>query len=170
MTQRITILGIGNLLLKDEGLGIHALKTLEERYDFPPQVRLVDGGVLGLGLLSVLSESEFLIVLDAVKNGERPGTVYRIDEKEIPTRIRAKNSLHQIDFLETLAASELIGKRPKCTILGIEPKDIESVDIELSPEVADAMEELIGLVILELHNRGIVPMEKPSCALQSPQR
>lgn len=158
--MRITILGIGNLLLKDEGVGIHALRRLEERFKFPPMVELVDGGVLGLGLLHILSNSDMVIVLDAVKNGKRPGSLYRIDDKGLSVRFRAKNSLHQIDFLETLFASELIGKRPKCVVFGIEPKDILSVDMNLSPEVESSMDALIDLVLLELKAYGIVPEEK----------
>lgn len=158
--MKITILGIGNLLLKDEGIGIHALRRLEERYTFPPEVELVDGGVLGLGLLSVFSNSDLVLVLDAVKNGQEPGSVYRIEDKDIPLRMRAKNSLHQIDFLETLCASELIDMRPKCLIFGIEPKEIESVGMDLSPEVEGSMEELLKMVIEELKHFGIESKEK----------
>lgn len=158
--MRITILGIGNLLLKDEGIGIHALRRIEGKYRFPPEVELVDGGVLGLGLLHTLSNSDIVIVLDAIKNGKTPGSLYRIDDKELSIRVRAKNSLHQIDFLETLFASELIGKRPKCVVIGIEPKDTSSVDMNLSPEVEGAMDGLIEMVLLELKNHGIVPEER----------
>ncbi len=159
-TQNITILGIGNLLLKDEGLGIIALKKLEERYIFPPNVRLIDGGVLGLGLLGVLTESDVVIVLDAIKNGAKPGTVLRIAHGQIPSRLRAKNSLHQIDFLETLAVCELLDKTPHCVILGIEPKEITTVEMDLSQEVWASMELLIGMVLEELRGLGIVPIER----------
>jgi hydrogenase maturation protease len=150
MSPKVTILGIGNLLLKDDGLGIHALELLKERYEFPQGVELVDGGVLGLGLMGVLTEAEYVIVLDSIKNGGRPGQIYRIQDPDIITRMRGKNSLHEIDFLETLSACELLGKRPRCVILGIEPKEIYQVDIQLSQEVFESMEDLIQLAIQEL--------------------
>jgi len=163
MPQKITILGIGNLLLKDDGLGIHALHLLKERYEFPEGVELVDGGVLGLGLMGVLTESEYVIVLDSIKNGGSPGQLHRVQDPQILTRMRAKNSLHEIDFLETLSACELLGKRPRCVILGIEPKEIYQVDMELSKEVLSSMEPLIQLVIQELNALGIAPKERLSC-------
>jgi len=163
MSPKVTILGIGNLLLKDDGLGIHALELLKERYEFPQGVELVDGGVLGLGLMGVLTEAEYVIVLDSIKNGGRPGQIYRIQDPDVITRMREKNSLHEIDFLETLSACELLGKRPRCVILGIEPKEIYQVDIQLSQEVFESMEDLIQLVIQELKDLGIRPKERIEC-------
>ena len=72
--MHITIMGVGNLLLTDEGFGIHVVKLLEEHYEFPQNVSVIDGGVLGLNLLGVISEADQLIVIDAVKNGEAPGS------------------------------------------------------------------------------------------------
>ena len=103
-TEKITVLGIGNILFRDEGVGIRVVERLEGRYHFPDHVSVVDGGVLGLGLLNVLAETKHLIVVDAVKNHGKPGDLYRLRGDDVPKRFLAKNSLHQIDFLETLTA------------------------------------------------------------------
>jgi hydrogenase maturation protease len=153
--KRITILGIGNLLFSDEGIGIHAIQKLKERYEFPDNVILEDGGTLGLALLGVLSDADFLIVIDAIKNRGEPGSFYRIEGDEIPKRIRAKNSLHQVDFLETLAACKLIGKVPHTIILGVEPEDIDTFGIELTPKISGKLDALIGMVLNELDRVGI---------------
>ncbi len=153
--SHIMIMGVGNLLLTDEGFGIHAIKLIEERYEFPQNVSLVDGGVLGLNLLGVISEADQLIVIDAIKNGESPGSMYRIDGKAIPERVRAKNSLHQVDLLETLTLCQALDKTPETVILGVEPEDIESLSIDLTPTTNEKIDNVIEMVLTELDRLGV---------------
>ncbi len=149
-TQQITILGVGNILFKDEGVGIRVIERLREAYTFPEQVSLVDGGTLGLGLMGVISEADHLIVVDALKNGDPPGSLYRFDGEDVPKRILAKNSLHQVDLLETLTSCRLVDACPQTVILGVEPEDIDSMDIELSPSVESKVPSLMDMVLEEL--------------------
>lgn len=149
-TRSIAIMGLGNLLLTDEGFGIHVIKLLEERYEFPSNVSLIDGGVLGLNLLGIISEVDHLVVIDAVKNGKAPGSLYRIDGRAIPERVRAKNSLHQVDFLETLTLCQALGKTPETVILGIEPEDIETLGIDLTQTTMTKVDQMIDMVLTEL--------------------
>ena len=100
--QQVMVLGVGNLLFSDEGFGIRVVEELERRYTFPDNVSIVDGGVLGVSLLGIMSEAHHLIVVDVIRNQGAPGDLYRLEGDAIPERIRAKNSLHQIDFLEAL--------------------------------------------------------------------
>jgi len=159
-TTHIMIMGVGNLLLSDEGFGIHTIRLLEERYEFPQDVSLVDGGVLGLNLLGVISEADHLIVIDAIKNGEAPGSMYRIDGKAIPERVRAKNSLHQVDFLETLTLCQALDKTPQTVILGVEPEDIESLSVDLTPTIEEKVDNIIEMVLAELDRLGVSYKEK----------
>lgn len=161
MDSQILILGVGCILLCDEGFGVRTAKEMEARYTFPPNVSVVDGGVLGINLLGVISQADHLIVLDAIKNGGEPGTVYRIDDDGIPERIRAKNSLHQIDFLEALTlCHQGLDCHPKTVIFGVEPQDIETYQVELSPVVAEQTEKVIGLVLDELRQLGVEYSER----------
>ena len=153
--MHIIIMGVGNLLLTDEGFGIHIIKLLEEHYEFPKNVSVIDGGVLGLNLLGVISEADHLIVIDAVKNGETPGSLYRIEGNAIPERVRAKNSLHQVDFLETLTLCQALGKTPETVILGVEPEDIETLGIDLTQTTMRRVNEMIKMVLAELDRLGI---------------
>ena len=148
--KRITILGVGNILFRDEGVGVRVVERLYEEYDFPENVNLVDGGVLGLGLLGVISETDHLIVVDAIRNQGEPGTLYRLEGEEVPRRLYAKNSLHQVDLLETLAVIPALDHEPETVILGVEPEDIETMSIELSPRVQDAVGPLVEGVLREL--------------------
>ena len=154
--KNITVLGIGNILLTDEGFGVRVVEKLFEEYEFPENVTLVDGGVLGINLLGVIAESNHLIVVDAVKNRQPPGTLYRLEKEELPERILLKNSLHQTDFLETLTLCQAIDKVPDTTVvLGVEPEDILTHSVNLTPVVAARLDEMIGRVIDELSLLGV---------------
>ena len=160
--KHIIILGVGNLLLSDEGFGVHVIKLLEERYAFPQNISVVDGGVLGLNLLGVISEADHLIIIDAVKNGEAPGSIYRIHGTDIPERFRAKNSLHQVDLLETLTFCQFLDQMPETVIIGVEPEDIETLIVELTPTTAEKIEKVIRMILSELDCLGVMVQKRSS--------
>jgi hydrogenase maturation protease len=157
--QQVTVLGVGNILLSDEGFGVKAVLKIMQNYQFPENVRLVDGNILGLNLLGVISSTDYLIVVDAIKNNGKPGTIYRIDAEDIPKRIRAKNSLHQVDFLEAMTLCQALDHVPKSVIFGVEPKDIETVQDKLTPETKSKLNIVIDMVLAELTKIGI-PYQK----------
>ena len=152
--KHVMVLGVGNILFTDEGLGIRVIEKLTDRYEFPENVSIQDGGVLGINLLGVISEADYLIVVDAIKNGGTPGTLYRLEGDEIPKRILAKNSLHQVDLLEALTLCQILDKVPETVILGIEPKDIKTTGIELTIPIQERIESLIDMVLRELDGLG----------------
>ena len=154
-SEQILVLGVGNLLLTDEGVGIRVIERLDELYEFPENVSVLDGGVLGLSLLGVISEADHLIVVDAIKNGREPGFLYRLEGDQVPKRILAKNSLHQVDFLETLTSCQVLDKVPETVILGVEPQDIENLSIELTPVVQERIDALVDMVLKELDRLGV---------------
>jgi len=149
-SEQVMILGVGCILLTDEGFGVRVVTKMQERFEFPANVRLVDGGVLGLHLMGVISEADRLIVVDAVRNRGKPGDLYRLEGDAIPARIRAKNSLHQIDLLEALTLCQALGKVPETVILGVEPEDVESTGIDLTPVIARRVDDIIQMVLAEL--------------------
>jgi hydrogenase maturation protease len=153
--KRVTVLGIGNILLSDEGFGVKVVLKMIRNYQFPENVSLIDGNVLGLNLLGIICETDYLIVIDAIKNNGKPGKIYRINAGEIPGRIRAKNSLHQVDFLEALTLCQVMDHVPETIIFGVEPKNIETVQDKLTPEIKSQMEPIISMVLAELNNLGI---------------
>jgi len=157
--QQITILGVGNILFSDEGFGVRVVEKLDESYEFPENVELVDGGVLGLNLLGVISEADRLIVIDAVRNKGEGGTLYRIEKEAIPERIRAKNSLHQVDLLEALTLCQALDKVPETVIFGVEPKDIETLSDNLTSVTSEKIVPMMEMVLSEL-DRLNVPYQK----------
>ena len=113
---------------------------------FPPEVEVVEGGTDGFGLIHVLTRADRLILIDAVKGGETPGSVYRFDLEECrPFPDLYKTSVHQISILEVLNLSGLIGSPPRTTIIGVEPKSLQ-MGMELSPEVEAQIPKVISLV------------------------
>jgi hydrogenase maturation protease len=159
--DQILVLGVGNILLSDEGFGVRVVNRLKDSYVFPENVCLMDGGVLGMNLLGPISEASHLIVIDAIRNRHPAGTRYRIEGRDIPARIRSKNSLHQIDLLEALTLCEALGNVPETVILGVEPRDIETMDIHLTPEIAAQVEPMVECVLKELAALNVSWQETP---------
>ena len=149
--QKVVILGVGNLLLSDEGVGVHVANELMKR-ELPPGVTVVEGGTDGFRLINVITEADRLIVVDAVKGGGAPGSIYRFDINEVQNCPSGfKTSVHQIGILEVINLSGLIGKTPQTTVIGIEPKSLE-MGMELSPEVKAKIPRIIELIWDELKN------------------
>ncbi len=153
-TPAIMILGIGNILFSDEGFGIRVIEKIQEMYQFDDDIQVIDGGVLGINLLGVISKPDHLIVVDAIRNRGNPGDLYRLEGDCIPERIRAKNSLHQIDFLEALTLCQALDKVPQTVILGVEPEDIETLSTELTPATRSRVGPVIDKVLHEVKRLG----------------
>jgi hydrogenase maturation protease len=146
---KIVILGVGNLLLSDEGVGVHVANELV-KLELPPGVTVVEGGTDGFRLINVITEADRLIVVDAVKGGGAPGSIYRFDINEVQNCPSGfKTSVHQIGILEVINLSGLIGKTPQTTVIGIEPESLE-MGMELSPEIKSKIPRIIELIWDEL--------------------
>ncbi len=149
----IIILGVGNVLLTDEGVGVRVIEELQQNYVFPPDVELYDGGTGGLSLLSVVERADHLIVVDSVLVGEKPGTIVKFDYEDLPPGLTRKLSSHEIDVIEMLKIAEVLGKRPPTTIIGIQPKDISSYGTELL--IREHIPEFIKFILEELKALGV---------------
>jgi len=140
---RRVVLGLGNLLNRDEGLGVHALRALERRLGPEPEVELVDGGVLGLNLLPVVEACSHLLVLDAVDAGEPPGTVVELGRDDIPLLAGVKLSEHQVTFQEVLGLASFRDRLPATLhLLGAQPQDLR-IGLDLSAVVAAAIPPIV---------------------------
>jgi len=156
--KTIMILGIGNILLKDEGVGVHVVRELSvraERGGSPGRhgVELYDGGTFGIDLLDTLANRRKVIVIDAVRADAAPGTVLRFTAADLAQREEADLSLHQVGLCETLAMARQLGCAPEeVVIFGVVPMALEP-GLELSPEVAAVVPKVVELVLAELDNR-----------------
>jgi len=159
--QMITVLGVGNVLLTDEGIGIHMVQRLRQGYIFPQNVELVDGGTLGLNLLPLITDTDRLLVLDAVTNGGKPGDTYVFTTQDFPCELRAKDSLHESNLSEVLALSEYLTRLPETVIVGMEPLDMSSFGVELTLPVKQNLEVMERLVLEQLAKWGVKPEIRP---------
>lgn len=146
----IMVLGIGCILYSDEGFGVRVIEKMQQLYEFSDDVLVIDGGVLGINLLGVISKPNHLIVVDAIRNKGNPGDLYRLEGDAIPERIRAKNSLHQVDFLEALTLCQALDKVPETVILGVEPADIDTQSLELTTAIQSRVDPMIDMVLDEI--------------------
>lgn len=150
MRMRVVVLGIGNVLMSDEGIGVHAVEALQQRYQLPDNVEVVDGGTTGMELLPDLHGAEQLIVVDAVRVGQPPATVVRMEGDEVPEFFKTKLSPHQVGLCDVLAALRFSGGAPERVVLiGVQPVSLE-MKMELSPEVAERMDHILELLTGEL--------------------
>lgn len=164
MKDNITVLGVGNILYSDDGVGVRIVEKLEADYDFPDNIIIVDGGVLGINLLGVISNAGRLIVVDTVLNKGIPGDIHRLTHEEIPHRILAKNSLHQVDLLEALTLCSTLDHVPRTTIIGIEPEDLDTLSEKLTPTISAKIPDLVCRVLEEISSIGGTWTEKRKAA------
>jgi hydrogenase maturation protease len=155
------VMGLGNILLSDEGIGVRVVEHLLEQYDFPEGVLVMDGGTLGLDLLPYVEEASRLVVVDAVQARKPPGTLIRLTGTEIPTFLDAsKVSPHQEGLQDLLAVATLKGYLPGEVIFWGAQIESLGVGLELSPVVAAQVEPLADYVLTELARWGINPQRK----------
>jgi len=141
---RHVVLGIGNILNRDEGIGVRILEELRRRVAAAPGLELVDGGVMGLSLLPLVEDCEHLLVLDAIDAGEPSGSMIELAGDDIRLFTGIKMSEHQITFQEVLGLAMIRDKLPgHLYLLGVQPADV-SIGLELSPEVAAMIPPLIA--------------------------
>ena len=144
------MLGLGNILLRDDGVGVRVVERLQRLYQFPPEVELLDGGTLGLDLLSYVEATERLLVVDALEMEAEPGTLARLEGDEVPAALSVKLSIHQAGLADLLAASRLRGFYPPELVLwGVQPGVID-VGLDLSPPVDASVEVLADRAMEEL--------------------
>ena len=147
--KKTLIAGLGNILLGDEGVGVKVVEELEERYTLPADLSLLDGGTAGYALIDYIKGYDRLIIIDAVRGGKKPGTIYHLSADDIQQRRDLKLSGHQISLPDVLLLAGKLDKLPEILLIGIEPKNMD-YDLELSSEVKDAADEVIQTLIEDL--------------------
>ncbi len=153
--NKTLVLGLGNILMRDEGVGVRVVERLERFYDFPAEVEVLDGGTRGLDLLPYVEEARRLLILDAVELGAPPGTLVRLAGDEIPAALNVKLSMHQAGLADLLAAARLRGRCPEELVLwGVQPSAVE-VGLDISLPVDAGVAVLADRAVEELSRWGI---------------
>lgn len=156
----VLVLGVGNVLLSDEGVGVRVVEALVARFVLPDGVEVIDGGTSGMDMLDIIGGRDHLILVDAVKSAGGPGSLIRLSGDQVPAFFRSKISPHQLGISDLLAALRLLEREPKgVTLIGIEPIDLRTA-LELSPIVAAKLERMVEMVVDELSSLGFKMVPK----------
>lgn len=156
--MRIVVLGIGNILMSDEGVGVRTVEELARRYDLPPEVEVIDGGCSGMEMLDDLARADHVVIVDAVQAGAPPASLVVLHGDEVPAFFTAKLSPHQVGLCDVLAALKLTGESPdSLTLIGVQPVSLD-LAMELSPRVASLLPAVVARVVEELEARGVTPV------------
>ena len=146
MNSKIVVIGIGNLLLMDEGIGVHTINELE-KHDLPGSIEIYDGGTGGFKLIDLMQGAARVIFIDAVDTGKAPGSVTIFSAEEVHSLYNKKKySLHDTDLMEIIKMAEMLGNPPMIEIVGIQPKII-NYGTTLSNELAGSMSNIMNTVL-----------------------
>ena len=152
----IALIGVGNILLRDEGAGVHVINAIKKRYTFSPEVEIVDGGTMGLDLLPIIEGKDKVLIIDAVDFGKEPGYIGIIENDAIPFVLNTKLSVHHINLSDVLFALKLIGRFPsEICLIGIQPQSID-VGLNMTDGINDKIDKLIEEALIRLKRWGVL--------------
>lgn len=144
-TKPVLVLGIGNLLMRDEGVGVHVVNRIMEEGDIPSGVEVIDGGTAGFDLVPLMKDREKIIIVDALSMEDSPGSIYRFTPEDVDSGRRGY-SLHGIGIMDVIGMLRMMGDDPEIEIVGIVAEDISTLDISLSDAVMDAVPKAVSAV------------------------
>lgn len=155
MKKKNIVIGVGNMLFKDEGVGIYASEYLSQNYEFKGDLDVIDGGTLGFKLMSYFQEYENVIILDTVSIEDNPGEIFRLPSDVLLGLGNYRKTAHEVEIVEMLEICSVLDEHANVTILGIVPEDIISVGIGLTNTIENRFEEFILNAIKEVESLGI---------------
>ena len=156
----VLVLGVGNVMMGDEGLGVQVARNLLQNYVFPPEVEVIDGGTGGLSLLSYIRSARRVIVIDAIQAGAEPGSIFMFDSDQLEETGGVKTSVHDIGIIDVLKTAGLLDDHAPATIIGVQPGKMDEFGGGLSPEVGDKIGRVIQMVLDHLAEAGFFPRAK----------
>ena len=155
--KKIGIVGVGNILFKDEGIGVFVVKYLEENYSFEPDVDLIDAGTLGFGLMRFLHEYDHIILIDTISVNDKPGSVYRLTPEQLSGLASYHQTAHEVEVLQMIEITPLTGKMADTVVIGVVPENICSSEIGLTKTLEDKpFKTVISQIFKELDRIGVV--------------
>ncbi|MGE4418524.1 MAG: HyaD/HybD family hydrogenase maturation endopeptidase [Sulfurimonas sp.] len=163
--KKIAVIGVGNILFCDDGIGVIAAEYLKQNFTFEPEIEIVDGGTLGFGLFEYFMEYENVLVLDTLSMDDEAGAIYKIPSKELLGLGGYKKTAHEVEVVQMLEMCELYETKAEVTLIGIVAKDVNSAKIGLSEVVRRRFASLIQIVISTLEELGVEVVQKDNLNL-----
>jgi hydrogenase maturation protease len=152
---KIALLGLGNILLRDEGVGVHIVKSVEKKHTFSPPISIIDGGTSGTDLLPVFEENQKILIVDAVNFGKDPGYIELLRDDDILKQLTTKLTMHHIGLADVLSSVKLLEyEHEEICLVGIQPEIIDT-GLELSELLQSKIDEFESVVLEILKNWGL---------------
>jgi len=146
----VAVIGLGNILMQDEGLGVHLVNLLAERYEFQPEIQLIDGGTMGNDLLPYFEQNRCVMILDAVDFGKKAGHVGIISSDALMARFKSKLTLHHLGLADVLSTLRLLDIKPdEICLIGMQPAFIKP-DLEPSEDVRMHFDKALDVILAKL--------------------
>jgi hydrogenase maturation protease len=166
MQNKNIIIGIGNLLFCDDGIGVIVAKYLEQNFVYEPELEILDGGTLGFNLIEYFVDYDNVFIIDTVSTDDEAGEIYKIPSQELLGGGRYKNTAHEVEVVQMLEACELYDKKAKITIFAIVPQDIQSAKIGLSEILKSKFDILVQTIIKDIEHLDIKITRKSDVSLE----
>lgn len=155
MQSKSALIGLGNILMCDEGVGVHAVMHIQRNYAVPPELEIVDGGTSGLDLLPFIEGRDHVLFVDAVNFNSAPGCIHVLTDSQIPTFFGVKDSLHHMGLMDLLAAARLLDRLPpRMALVGIQPHTI-ATGLNLTRTLQAQLGSLVDQVVARLNAWGV---------------
>ncbi|SMC09792.1 HyaD/HybD family hydrogenase maturation endopeptidase [Nitratiruptor tergarcus] len=164
---KTAIIGIGNILFMDEGIGVYASKYLEKNFVFDDDVEIIDGGTLGFKLMRYYQEYDKVVILDTVSIEDAPGSIYNLPSEVLLGLGEYRKTAHEVEVVEMLEICSMLESIAQVNIIGIVPKDIESVGIGLTDTMRESFDSYIQTLLQELEKNGIQYQRRANKTLDS---
>ena len=168
--MKILLLGIGNLLFGDEGVGVHFVNYIHQKYKFEGdhEIKIIDGGTLAQRLIPIMVEYEHVVIIDTINApGIEAGEVYFFNFNAVPDAVNWQGSAHEVEMLQTLTMMDLVGDRPDTMIMGVVPTIIEITEFSLSPSVSDAISLMEDTLLKHLSTLGVEAIKQEETIMSS---
>jgi hydrogenase maturation protease len=148
--EKVTILGVGNILLRDEGFGVHFVSWFSQRYKPSENVSIIDGGTLGYALIDIICSCDHLIVIDVLKAKDTPGSIYRFNTEEMQAHMPPPTTAHEVTFFDVLFKVELLDELPQTLFLCIVPQDYGEMNLEMTASMWEKFPVMEKFLLAEL--------------------
>jgi hydrogenase maturation protease len=161
--KTITILGLGNILVGDDGFGVRFITWFLDRYTLPDAVSVVDGATAGLGLLDIVTGTDHLIVIDAIRVDDTPGSLYRFTGEDMSLYLPPPTSAHEVEFLDVLAMADLLDQCPPVTFITVVPEKYDTMEVKISDLMRERFSDVERLLLEELAALFVKPVRRAAC-------
>jgi len=158
--KKIALIGVGNILFFDEGVGCYAAKYMQENFDFPMPIEVVEGGTLGFKLMDYFQEYDRVVLVDTLSVDDAPGSIYHLPADTLLGLGNYRQTAHEVEVVEMLETCSLLGSMAEVSVVGIVPEDIEKVEFGLSATVTKAFSKLVDEIVIVLKESGVDVVQK----------